>query len=94
MTQRYYTTTDIAKEYQLSARELNRLLLHEQIVRRGERGYELATHHQKKGFEQVFTRPYVHSDGTPDESYTMKWTEVGKMFIEAEMERMGFMKGV
>lgn len=91
----HYTTTQLAKPYQLTARDLNRLLLNERIIFKDEQGrYRLATQHTKKGYEKVFVVPFTHSDGTPDESHTLKWTETGKLFIEHTLERLGFMKGV
>lgn len=94
MNERFYTTTEIAKPYQITARDLNRLLVNERVIRKESDGYHLTTHHQKMGLEKVFVTSYVHSDGTPDESRTLKWTETGKFFIESLLERLGFMKGV
>ena len=94
MTPKYYTTTEIAKEYQMQARQLNELLLRERIIAKDQKGYRLTTQHRKRGLEKVFVTTYVHRDGTPDESHTLKWTETGKFFIESLLDDKGFLKGV
>lgn len=94
MNERYYTTTEIAKQYEISARDLNRLLLNEQVITKRDGHYDLTTHNKKRGFEKMFVTSFMRSDGTPDESYSLKWTESGKQFIEMKIESLGFVKGV
>ncbi|WP_248499300.1 phage antirepressor KilAC domain-containing protein [Staphylococcus aureus] len=92
--QRYYTTTEIAKEYELQARQLNKLLINEKVVVKDRCGYRLTTHNRERGLERVFVTTFMRSDGTPDESHSLKWTETGKQFIENLLESKGFEKGV
>ncbi len=94
MIERTYTTTEIAKEYQLSAVQLNKLLQNENVIVKVEDSYRLRTAHQQKGLVRIYTTNFVRSDGTPDERSTMKWTETGKFFVENLLERLGFVKGV
>lgn len=90
---RLYTTTDIAKLYGLTARRVNQLLEHSGIIRKDERGnWSLCTAYKQRGYVVISIMPFTRSDGTPDESRTMKWTETGKFFVENKIESKGIEK--
>lgn len=90
MKPKIYTTTQIGKIYDISARDLNRMLINERVIRKTPGGYVLQTHHLKKGFEVINEYSFVRSQGQPDYSTTLKWTEAGKSFIQNIIESLGF----
>ena len=87
-----YTTTEIGKAYGLTARKVNLLLEHSGVIRKVNGNWELCTAYKQRGYVVISIMPFTHSDGTPDESRTMKWTETGKFFVENKIESKGIEK--
>lgn len=85
--ERLYTTTEIGKQYAISAKNLNLMLERENVIRKTAYGWELCTSQHRKGLAVVKVTSFVRSDGTPDESRSLKWTETGKAHIENVVEK-------
>lgn len=85
--ERLYTTTEIGKQYAISAKNLNLMLERENVIRKTAYGWELCTAQHGKGLAVIKVVPFFRSDGTPDERHTIKWTETGKAHIENVVEK-------
>ena len=75
------TITQIAKDYGMSGRKMNKLLgeLHIQYKQSGQ--WLLYADYHDKGYTHSKTIPITHKDGTPDVTMETKWTQKGRLFI-------------
>ena len=81
-----FTTTDIAKENEMSAIQLNVLLSNNGIqFRQGNRWF-LTAKYQDKGLAQNRTHYYVNSKGEEKTKHYLVWTEKGRQFINEFIE--------
>lgn len=73
--------TSIAKDYGMTATELNNLL-HEQGIqyKQGDQWF-LYKDYQNKGYTQSETVSITRADGRPDIKLNTKWTQKGRLFI-------------
>ena len=83
------TTSQIAADYDLSARTLNKIL-HEEGVQHNVNGqWILYRKHMGKGYTKSKTIPITRSDGSPDTKLYTQWTQKGRMMIHEILTRRG-----
>lgn len=75
------TITQIAKDYGMSAQEMNDLLHELKVQYKQSKQWLLYREHHNKGFTHSETINIVRSDGRPDISMNTKWTQKGRIFI-------------
>lgn len=75
------TTTQIAADYGMSAKELNRILFQEGVQHKVNGQWILYKKHMGKGFTASRTIHFLHSDGRPDTKMNTCWTQKGRMMI-------------
>ena len=83
------TTSQIAADYDLSARTLNKIL-HEEGVQHNVNGqWILYRKHMGMGYTKSKTIPITRSDGSPDTKMHTQWTQKGRMMIHEILTRRG-----
>lgn len=83
------TTSQIAADYDLSARTLNKIL-HEEGVQHNVNGqWILYRKHMEMGYTKSKTIPITRSDGSPDTKMHTQWTQKGRMMIHEILTRRG-----
>ncbi len=75
------TTTQIAADYDMSARKLNKILQESNIQRKVNGQWILYKEHMGKGYTRSKTVQITHSDGTPDTKMQTVWTQKGRLLI-------------
>jgi len=75
------TVTQIAKDYGMTAQEMNDLLHDLKVQYKQSKQWLLYRDHHNKGFTHSETINIVRSDGRPDISMNTKWTQKGRIFI-------------
>lgn len=75
------TITQIAKDYGMSGRKMNKILedLHVQYKQSGQ--WFLYAKYHDKGYTHSKTIDITRKDGTPDVTMETKWTQKGRLFI-------------
>ena len=80
-------TTQIAADYDMSAKRLNKIL-HEEGLQHCVNGqWILYRQHMGKGYTKSETIPIVRSDGRPDTRLITKWTQKGRLLIHEILGR-------
>lgn len=83
------TTTQIAADYDLSAKRLNRIL-HEEGLQRCVGGQWILYHkHMGKGYTKSETIQITHRDGTSGVAMQTKWTQKGRVAIYEILKSRG-----
>ena len=83
------TTTQIAADYDLSAKALNRIL-HEEGIQHFVNGqWILYKRHMGKGYTKSHTFHFTHADGRPDAKITTQWTQKGRLMIHEILTKRG-----
>lgn len=83
--------SSIAKDYGMSAQEMNKLL-HELRIQYKQGGqWLLYANIQDKGYTSSETHAYKKKDGTTDVSLLTKWTQKGRIFLYEELKRHGYL---
>lgn len=83
------TTTQIAADYDTTARQLNRIL-HEEGLQHNVNGqWILYQKHMGKGYTQSETIPITHKDGRPGTKMFTKWTQKGRLLIHEILTSRG-----
>lgn len=83
--------SSIAKDYGMSAQEMNKLL-HELRIQYKQGGqWLLYANIQDKGYTSSETHAYKKKDGTTDVSLLTKWTQKGRIFLYEELKRNGYL---
>lgn len=86
---RSLTTTQIAADYDLTARKLNKIL-HEEGVQRYVNGqWILYQKHMGKGYTKSKTIQITRSDGQPDTVLNTEWTQKGRLMIHEILTARG-----
>ena len=81
--------SQIAEDYGMSAKALNKLL-HEEGVQYNMGGqWLLYKEHQNKGLTRSETVRITRSDGRPDTVIHTKWTQKGRLYINQILEKRG-----
>lgn len=83
------TVTQIAADYGLSARELNKVLHEERVQNKVGNQWILYKNHMNNGYTKSNTINIVRSNGKPDTQMQTKWTQKGRLFIHELLERRG-----
>lgn len=83
------TTSQIAKDYGLTAPELNKLLRDGHIQYKVNGQWLLYKGHADKGYTQSYTIDIVRSDGSPDVKMNTQWTQRGRVFIHELLQGLG-----
>lgn len=82
-------TSQIAADYDISARRLN-VILHEAGIQRNVNGqWILYQKHMGKGYTKSETIPIIHSDGRPGTKMFTKWTQKGRLMIHEILAARG-----
>nr|DAW23703.1 MAG TPA: repressor domain protein [Caudoviricetes sp.] len=85
------TTTQIAADYEMSAKRLNRIL-HEEGVQHCVNGqWILYRRHMGKGYTKSSTFHFIHTDGRPDAKITTQWTQKGRLTIHKLLTKRGIL---
>ena len=82
-------TTQIAADYDITARKLNKILHAEGIQRNVNGQWILYQKHMGKGYTKSETIPITHSDGTPDTKLFTRWTQKGRLMIHEILTKRG-----
>lgn len=75
------TITQIAADYDLSARTLNKILNEEGVQHMVNGQWILYKRHMGMGYTKSKTIQFNHSDGTPDTKMSTQWTQKGRLFL-------------
>lgn len=83
------SVTEIAKDYGLSAKGLNKIL-HEQGVQFNQSGvWFLYSKYQDKGYTSTKTQNYNRPDGTQGSRVHTYWTQKGRIFLYGLLKEIG-----
>lgn len=88
---RTMTTTQIAADYDMTARQLNRILHEEGIQQKVNGQWILYKKHMGKGYTKSKTISITRSDGQPDTVLNTEWGQKGRMLIHEILTRRGIM---
>jgi len=88
---RTLTTTQIAADYDMSAKRLNRILFDEGIQRYVNGQWILYKKHMGKGYTKSKTINITHSDGRPDTVLNTEWTQKGRLKINEILNARGIL---
>ena len=84
-------TTQIAADYDISAKQLNKIL-HEEGLQRNVNGqWILYREHMGQGYTKSETIAITRSDGRPDTKMYTKWTQKGRVMIHNILVRRGIL---
>ena len=75
------TITQIAADYDLSARALNRILNEEGVQHMVNGQWILYKKYMGMGYTKSKTIQFTRSDGTPDTKMSTQWTQKGRLFL-------------
>lgn len=84
-------TSQIAADYGISARKLNKILHDEGIQHNVNGQWILYRKHMGLGYTKSKTIQFVHSDGRPDTKLHTQWTQKGRLMIHEILKRRGIM---
>ncbi len=88
---RTLTTTQIAADYNLSAKKLNKIL-HEEGIQRCVNGqWILYKQHMGKGYTKSKTIQITRSGGCPDTILQTEWTQSGRILIHGILTKRGIL---
>lgn len=82
-------TTAIAKDYGMSAKELNQKLHELRVIYRMGSQWFLYAKYQAKGYTHSKTFDFKHSDGRPDCKMQTEWTQKGRLFLYQLLKKHG-----
>lgn len=85
------TTSQIAADYGMSARQLNKLLHGLAVQRKVGDQWLLYKKHMNQGYTKSHTTEIYKADGTPKIVMNTKWTQKGRLFIYELMKSEGFL---
>lgn len=84
------TVTQIAKDYGMTARQLNKILHAEGIQYKLSGQWLLYKNHANNGYTKSETTHYERKDGSTGTSLLTKWTQKGRLFIHDILTDMGY----
>ena len=85
------SVTEIAKDYGLSAKGLNKIL-HEQGIQFNQSGvWFLYSKYQDKGYTSTKTQNYNCPDGTQGSRVHTYWTQKGRIFLYGLLKEIGYL---
>lgn len=83
------TVTAIAKDYGMSASELNKLLNNLKIQYKQSGQWFLYSKYQKCGYTHSKTVAYIKKDGTMITRSNTEWTQKGRLFLYNKLKKEG-----
>jgi bacteriophage antirepressor len=85
------SVTEIAKDYGMSAKGLNKIL-HEQGIQFNQSGvWFLYSKYQDKGYTSTKTHNYNRPDGTQGSRVHTYWTQKGRIFLYGVLKDLGYL---
>ena len=84
-------TTQIAADYGMSARQLNRILHDEGIQHKVNRQWILYKRHMGKGYTKSKTFKITRANGKPDTVVQTEWTQKGRLMIHEILTKRGIL---
>lgn len=85
------TTTQIAKDYGMSAKFMNNVLHSLGIQYKVNDQWVLYSKYADKGYVESCTHVINHTDGTPESKVYSRWTQKGRMFIYEKLKEEGIL---
>lgn len=83
------TTTQIAKDYGMTAQYLNQVLHEEKIQFKQNKQWLLYRKYQDEGYTKSETIDITRSNGEPDVTVCTRWTQKGRLFIHKILMKRG-----
>lgn len=83
------STSQIAKDYGIKRRTLNKILREEGVQHNVNGQWILYRKHMGMGYTKSKTIPITRSDGSPDTKMHTQWTQKGRMMIHEILTRRG-----
>lgn len=85
------TTTAIAKDYGMSAQQLNNLLKGLKILFKRGGQWFLYAKYQNAGYTSSDTISFTHKNGEPGSKMHTKWTQKGRKFLYDKLKEIGIL---
>lgn len=86
------TITQIAKDFELSAQKLNKILYEEGVQYKDKTGvWMLYAKYLTNQYAQTFTHVYEDKDGKQHAKLHLKWTQKGRLFIYETLKARGIL---
>ena len=83
------TITQIAKDYGMSGKKMNRILHELGIQYKQSKQWLLYSDYHCLGYTQSEVTDIIRSDGTPDVKLLTKWTMKGRLFLYNKLKEKG-----
>ena len=83
------TTTQIAQDYGMSAKALNRTLAEMKIQRKVNGQWILYAPYISQGYVHSKTVPITHNDGRKDTVLNTEWRQKGRIFLYNKLKEIG-----
>lgn len=85
------TITQIAKDYGMSGKEMNKVLNNLGIQYKQSGQWLLYSKYQSNGYTESETVPITRKNGMPDYSINTKWTQKGRLFLYTILKENGIL---
>lgn len=85
------TVTQIAKDYGMTAQELNKLLHENKIQFKQSGQWILYKEYAKLGYTKSHTTPITYKDGRKGDQLHTRWTQKGRLFLYELLKQKGYL---
>ena len=85
------TVTQIAKDYGMTAQELNKLLHENKIQFKQSGQWILYQKYAKLGYTKSYTTPITYKDGRKGDQLHTRWTQKGRLFLYELLKQKGYL---